>query len=164
MNVLILLAAAVIPMIIGAIWYNPKVLGSAWMAAAGVREEQLQEGNILVIFGLAFLFSFFLAFALFGDVVHQSSLYSLFVTQPEFEQEGSEMKAYFDNFMEQYGYLHRSFGHGIIHGIESAIIYALPFIGIIALFERRGWKYILIHFGYWLLSLALMGGVICQYA
>ncbi|MEL6988082.1 MAG: DUF1761 domain-containing protein [Bacteroidota bacterium] len=36
-------------------------------------------------------------------------------------------------------------------------------IGCISLFERRGWKYVLIHAGYWLLTLTLIGGVVCQF-
>ncbi|MEM1124806.1 MAG: DUF1761 domain-containing protein, partial [Bacteroidota bacterium] len=30
-----------------------------------------------------------------------------------------------------------------------------------ALFERRGWKYIWIHTGYWFITLALIGGLLC---
>jgi hypothetical protein len=32
------------------------------------------------------------------------------------------------------------------------------------LFERRSWKYIFINAGYWILTLTLMGGIICAYA
>jgi hypothetical protein len=41
---------------------------------------------------------------------------------------------------------------------------ALPIIGINALFERRGFKYIAINVGYWVVSMAIMGGIICQFA
>jgi hydrogenase maturation factor len=37
-------------------------------------------------------------------------------------------------------------------------------VGINALFERRGGKYILVHVGYWIVTLALIGGVVCQFA
>lgn len=33
-----------------------------------------------------------------------------------------------------------------------------------ALFERRGFKYIAIHTGYWLITLAIIGGLMCQFA
>jgi hypothetical protein len=39
----------------------------------------------------------------------------------------------------------------------------LPLIGINSLFERKSFKYIFIHTGYWIISLALMGGVLCQF-
>ncbi|HRN41812.1 MAG TPA: DUF1761 family protein [Vicingus sp.] len=32
------------------------------------------------------------------------------------------------------------------------------------MFERKGFKYIAINSGYWIITLGLMGGVICQFA
>jgi len=40
----------------------------------------------------------------------------------------------------------------------------LPVMGVNALFERKGFKYIAINVGFWTVSLALMGGIICQWA
>ena len=160
MNFPILLASALIPMVIGAIWYNPKVLGSAWMKASGVTEEQVQTGNMVLIFGLAYLLSFFLAFAINGLAVHQVGVFQLLGT----EAAGSEGHTFLTTFMEKYGDRHRSFGHGALHGGMGAILFALPLIGIISLFERRGWRYVMLHFGYWFIAMTLMGGVICQFA
>jgi len=160
MNFPILFASALIPILIGAVWYNPKVLGTAWMKASGVTEAQAQSGNMVLIFGLAFLFSFFLAFALYGLCVHQTGIGQLFGTAPE----GSAERAVLTDIMEKYGDRHRTFGHGALHGGIGAIVFALPLIGILALFERRGWKYVMIHFLYWFVSMTLMGGVICQFA
>lgn len=164
MNFPIFFAAALIPMVIGAIWYNPKVLGSPWMKASGVTEEQVRTGNMVLIFGLAYLFSFFLAFGLQFLVIHQAGFMGLFVADPAFAVEGSEMSTYVNNFMEKYGNRHRSFGHGALHGGMASIMFALPLVGILGLFERRGWRYVLLHFGYWFITLILMGGVICQFA
>jgi hypothetical protein len=52
MNWIAIAVSALLPLVVGAIWYNPKVLGKAWMQASGVTEEQVQTGNMLVIFGL----------------------------------------------------------------------------------------------------------------
>ncbi len=57
-NFLALLAAAVSALIIGAIWYNPKVFGTAWMKAADMTEEKMQGANMAKIFILAFIFAF----------------------------------------------------------------------------------------------------------
>jgi len=160
MNFPILFASALIPILIGAVWYNPKVLGTAWMKASGVTEAQAQSGNMTLIFGLAYLFSFFLAFGMNGLAVHQVGLFQLLGN----EAVGSEGHTFLTNFMEKYGDRHRSFGHGALHGGIAAILFALPLIGIVSLFERRGWKYVMIHFMYWFISLMLMGGVICQFA
>jgi len=40
---------------------------------------------------------------------------------------------------------------------------ALPIIAVSSLFERRSWKYIAIHGGYWVLSLGIMGGIISAF-
>ncbi len=160
MNFPILFAAALIPMVIGAIWYNPKVLGTPWMKAAGVTEEQVQTGNMALIFGLAYLFSFFLAFAIYGLSVHQTGIGQLFGTAPV----GSAEQVMLSDIMEKYADRHRTFGHGALHGGIGAIMFALPLIGILSLFERRGWRYVMLHFGYWFIAMTLMGGVICQFA
>ncbi|MGZ3933009.1 MAG: DUF1761 domain-containing protein, partial [Bacteroidia bacterium] len=82
MNIVAVLVAALIPMVLGFIWYNPKVLGKAWMEASGMTEEKAKNANMALVFGLSFLFSFFLAFALQFLVIHQSGVTSLFYKQP----------------------------------------------------------------------------------
>ena len=51
-----ILVAAVSALVVGFIWYNPKVFGNAWMEAAGLTEAQLKAGNMVKIF---FLLCFF---------------------------------------------------------------------------------------------------------
>jgi len=159
MNFSILFASALIPMVIGAVWYNV-IFKSAWMTASGMTEEKIKTGNAALILGLAYLFSFFLAFALYGLCVHQMGIGQLFGTAPA----GSEEQALLSDIMEKYGDRHRTFGHGALHGGIGAILFALPLIGILSLFERRGWRYVMLHFGYWFIAMTLMGGVICQFA
>jgi hypothetical protein len=156
MNFGIIALAAIIPLIIGAIWYNPKVLGSIWMKASGVTEEQIKKGNMALIFGLTYLLCLFLGMMITILVIHQNSVASLFVEDPTNSQ--------FLAFMELVKGSYRTFGHGAFHGVIDSLFFALPIIGIIALFERRGFKYIAIHVGYWMICMALMGGVICQFS
>ena len=42
MNWLAILVSALIPLIIGAIWYHPKVFGTAWMHATGITEAKIK--------------------------------------------------------------------------------------------------------------------------
>lgn len=163
MNFLAILGAALIPMLVGFIWYNPKVFGNAWMKVAGKTEEELAQGNMAVILGVSYLLSILLAFGLSGMTNHQSGVEQLFAMHPDFGQAGTETQNLFEAVMAQFGNTHRTFGHGVIHGVIASVIIALPLIAINALFERRGGKYIGIHFGYWLITLALMGGVVCQF-
>jgi len=150
--------AALIPMIIGATYYHPKVLGTAWMKSNGFTLESLEGGNMPLIMGTAYLLSFILVFGMTGAVIHQFSAFSLLV--PEVMEKGSAIQVDFADFMAKYGDRHRTFTHGMVHGFEKTIFVALPLIGIVSTFERRGWKYVLIHTGYWLITLMLVGGLL----
>ena len=159
-NAYMFLVAGLIPMIIGSIYYHPKVAGGVWMKTNGFTEETLKGGNMAVIFGLAYLFSVMIAFMMASMTIHQGGAFSMMY--PEVMESGSAAQVEFNALMEKYGENSRSFGHGALHGFFAAIFVVLPLVGIIALFERRGWKYVLIHFIYWLISLVLIGGVICS--
>lgn len=64
-------AAAFSSLVVGFIWYNPKVFGTIWMNETGMTEEKAQKGNMLKIFGLTFVYSLMLAFIMSALVVHQ---------------------------------------------------------------------------------------------
>jgi hypothetical protein len=162
-NFLILLAAALVPMVMGFIWYNPKVLGKAWMDAAGITEDKMKGANMPVIFGVSFLLSFFLAFAIQFIVIHQWGVFSA-TAVAENTGPTSQVGMDFANFMEKYGHNFRTFKHGALHGTIAGITIALPILGTNALFERKGFKYIMINVGYWTITMALMGGIICQFS
>ncbi len=153
MNLIAIAVAAIVPLVVGALWYNPSLLGTAWMKASGVTEDQLKTGNMAVIFGVSLLLSFLLAFTVNGMVVHQVSAQQLAYSNPDSET--------FKAFMEEFGNVHRSFGHGALHGAIGALFFVLPVLGINALFERKGFKYILINVGYWTITLAIMGAIVC---
>jgi hypothetical protein len=44
-----------IPMVIGYVWYHPKVLGGPWMKSLGFTEDSLKQGNMGLIFGVSVL-------------------------------------------------------------------------------------------------------------
>ena len=164
-NFVIVLIAALVPMLIGFIWYNPKVLGNAWMNAAEVSPDKMKGANMAVIFGLSFLFSFLLAFEMQFLVIHQFSVYSMLnhyidVRNPQYSV---DVVNYVNDMMVKYGDEFRTFRHGALHGTIAGILLVLPVIGINALFERKSFKYIAINVGYWIISMALMGGLICAY-
>jgi len=160
---LVLFLAALIPLIVGSVYYNPKVFGTAWIKNSGKTEEQLREGNMPVIFLCTYLLGLFVAGGLMPMTNHQYGILQLMVMHPDFETVGTATHNLYQTVMDQFGDTHRSFGHGAVHGVFAAVLLALPFIGVNALFERRGGKYIFLHFGYWVVTLALMGGVICAF-
>ena len=155
MNFLAILAAAISALVVGFIWYNPKVFGNAWMQAAGITEDQIKGGNMAKIFALALLFSFMLAFLMTTIVIHQNGAKSLMGGDP------SKALPSYAAFMADYGDTFRTYKHGALHGFISGIFLALPIIGINALFERKSAKYIFINSGYWIVTLTIMGAIIC---
>jgi len=153
-NPIAIVLAALSAMVVGFIWYNPKVFGTAWMHAAGMTEAQLKTGNMFKIFGLALLFAFMLAASMPNLVVHQMGVYSLVQGElgvlPEYHA-----------FLDVYGDAFRTFKHGVLHGVLSGIFIALPILGTNAVFEHKSAKYIFINAGYWIITLGIMGGIIC---
>lgn len=147
--------AAIAALVIGFIWYNPKVFGNAWMKASGMTEEKIKSGNMAVIFGFALLFAVLLASLLMQFTNHQWGAFGMVGGEPETAKESFEV------FMADYGTAFRTFKHGALHGTLFGIFGALPIIGTNALFERKSAKYIFINSGYWIVTLAVMGAILC---
>ena len=55
LNYLAILLAALSTFILGGLWYSPAVFGKAWMKENGFTEEDMKKGNMIKIFGLAFV-------------------------------------------------------------------------------------------------------------
>lgn len=150
--------AAVAALVIGAIWYNPKIgFGNVWMQASGMTEEKMKSGKIAVIFGLSLVFAALLSVLLMQFTNHQWGAIGMVGGAPELA------KPSFDVFMADYGDAFRTFKHGALHGSMFGVLGALPIIGTIALFERKSAKYILVNSSYWIVTLAIMGGILCAW-
>ncbi|GAA4967789.1 DUF1761 domain-containing protein [Algibacter aquimarinus] len=150
-----ILVAAVSALVVGFIWYNPKVFGNAWMKEAGMTEEKIKSGNMAKIFIMAFIFAFLLAMTMMQLTIHQTGALSLIGGDP------SVALPSYDAFMADYGDAFRSYKHGALHGVLAGVFIALPIIGTNALFERKSAKYIFINAGYWIVTLGVMGTIIC---
>lgn len=164
LNWLAIAGSTLVPLLVGAIWYNSKVFGVAWMNASGLTEEKLKGANMGKIFGLTLLFSFFLSFALLSIVIHQVHMYSILANETGLDDPNTEPGKWLADFNARFGGNFRTFKHGVFHGVLSSLLFVMPVFAINAMFERKGFKYIAINVGYWLVSLALMGGIICQWA
>ncbi len=162
-NFYILFLAALIPLIVGFIWYSKPLFANAWMKAARVTEGDLNKGNFVLILVLTYVLSLMLSFPMMSLTIHQMSIYSVVANDPALLDPNSELSLYVAEFRKKYGSNYRTFKHGAFHGVMASLFVALPLIGIVALFERRGFKYIAIHVGYWMITLALMGGVLCAF-
>lgn len=161
-NYLYLALAALVPMVMGFIWYGP-LFGKAWMKQMGFTEESLKGGNMVLIFILSYVFSFMLAFFLQFLVVHQLGAFSSMMGSGATELT-SEAAADYQGFLAKYGANYRSFKHGLLHGALTGVFLILPVLATQAMFERKTFKYIAINAGYWIICLGIMGGIVCQWA
>lgn len=159
LNPLIVAIAALIPLVVGFIWYNPKTFGNAWMQAADMNEDKMKGANMGLIFGLSYVFSFLIGTVITMMVIHQNHVFSVFMDMEGYDELLSK-------FMPdgEYGQNFRTFKHGAAHGVLTGLFFVMPIMATNALFERKGFKYIAINAGYWIVSMALMGGVICQFS
>ena len=157
LNPLAMLVAAISALVVGFVWYNPKVFGNAWMEASGMTDEKIKGRNMAKIFGLALLFALMLSTALPGVVIHQMGAFSLMGGDP-----AAALPSY-EVFVADYSDAFRTFKHGVLHGVMMGVFVALPILGTNALFERKSAKYIFINSGYWIVTLGLMGGIICAW-
>ncbi len=115
----------------GFIYYHPKVFGKVWMDSLGLKEEDLKKGNMGVILGISLVMSILLSMFLLVNV------------------DGPGQEGAFD-----------SFKHGAFHGVLIGIMVAMPVLVTNGLFERKNLKNLAINTVNWVITLALMAGVI----
>ena len=155
MNFMAILVAALATLLVGMFWYSEMAFGKMWMRETGITKDDAKKTNMMKIFGMTFVFSLLLAFMMQVLVIHQFGALGMI------GGETSNALPSYTNFMADYGIAFRTFKHGALHGFMSGIFIALPIIGINSLFASRSWKYILIHAGYWTVTLTVMGAIIC---
>ena len=155
MNFIAVLVAAASTLVVGAVWYSPMLFANVWMKESGLTEEQLKKGNMLKIFGLTFIFSIMIAMIMQILTIHQFGPLGMIGGDP------TQALPSFNAFMSDYGTAFRTFKHGALHGFMSGLFLAFPLIAINGLFEHKSWKYIFINAGYWIVSMTIMGAIVC---
>jgi hypothetical protein len=155
-NFLAIAVAALVTLVVGFIWYHPKVFGTVWMNATGLTEDDLKKGSMLKIFGLTIILSLMMTMVVMSIAIHQTGAYGMIGGMVDGETLPS-----FQVFMDDYGTKFRTFKHGALHGLIAGLFFALPINAINGLYERKSAKYIFVNAGYWIVSLTIMGAIIC---
>ncbi|MBK6860536.1 MAG: DUF1761 domain-containing protein [Saprospiraceae bacterium] len=136
LNMMAIGVASLIPMIMGFIYYHPKVMGNAWMNANGFSQESLGNGPKPIWYLVALVLSFLFAVK-----------FAVEVTGP-----GQDVAPD--------GHSYVTFQHGMAHGIVNTIMIILPIFGTLSIFEKRSWTWAFINVGYWGLCLIIMQGIL----
>jgi hypothetical protein len=131
-NWLSMVLATIMPLLIGLVYYHPALFGKTWMDSIGQAGRQHSRSHRVIAIAVALVFCFFLSFFLLN-----------------FNNGGINQEGDFDTFK-----------HGAWHGAFIAITTAAPIIVINGLFGHRSWKSMLINLLYWVITLALMGGLL----
>ncbi len=157
-NFLILAASAFIPFTLGYFWFSEKLFGGAyWDQIAQVPEEKHGPAKMGLLFS-SLILNFFAAFGIYCLTVHASGVFGLMGGDAEAMKVGTA-----GAFMAEHGQNFLTFKHGLVHGIQATLVMVLPAYGYVTIFEKKGWNYLLVNLGYWLIALSLMGGVISQW-
>ena len=154
-NFYAVLVSSLVTLLVGAIWYNPKVFGTIWMKETGMTEEKAKQSNMAKVFGLTIFYSLLLSLLMPALVIHQMGALGMIGGDPALA------KPSYTAFLADYGDAFRTFKHGALHGFMSGLFLALPITAINSLFEQKSWRYILINAGYWIVSMTIMGAIIC---
>ena len=107
------------------------LFGNAWMDSIGMTEEKAKEANMGIVMGISLVMAFLISFFLLN----------------------------FCNGVGQEGEFD-SFKHGAAHGLILGGFLVGPIFITNGLFEQKSWKNMLINALYWLITLALMGGIL----
>ena len=124
--------ATITPMLIGLIYYHDKLFGKALIGSSSSADNITKKPNRMIVCIISILPSFMLSFFLL--VFNNSGI----------DQEGD-----FDTFQ-----------HGVWHGVFIAVTTVTPIVVTNAFFNRKNWKYVIISIFYWIITLALMGGML----
>lgn len=138
-NILALIVAALVPNIVGALYYGP-IFGTTWLKSFGRTKEEMEVGNQAFAYMgailLAFIVAFFLNFILQG--VHK-----------EVGPNGELVTASFNTFK-----------HGAFHAFFICFGFVVPAIVSLGLFHKAKAMNILLNCGFWLICFTIMGGII----
>ena len=157
LNFIAIIVAALVPLVLGFVWYGPMLFQKAWMRESGMTEEKIKGGNMAVIFGISLLLSVLLAFFAQFLVIHQMGALGMIGGDTT-----TALPSY-DAFMADYGSAFRTFKHGALHGFMAGLFFVFPIMATNGLFERKSWKLTFINAGYWTVCLMIMGGIVCAW-
>lgn len=138
-NYLAIAVAAIVPSILGAIYYGP-LFEKQWLSGLGKTKEEMVPDNMGLTYGLALLMALFVSMMLKLNIE---------LTHKEVSDAGEMV----------YGSFH-TFQHGALHGAMTAAFLVVPILISFSLFHKMSGKSIILNSVFWILCFAVMGGVL----
>lgn len=138
-NWLAILAAALVPTVIGMLFYGP-LFEKQWLSSLGKTKAEMEPSNPGLTYGLAMFMAFVAALGMKMtiELVHKDL--------------NSAGELVFGSF--------HTFGHGAIHGLGLALTLVVPIVVSLSLFQKNSGKNIILNVVFWIICFMLMGGIL----
>jgi hypothetical protein len=131
--------AVVAQMVIGFIWFHPKVMGTMWSKASGISLEDMKPKNPGMVYGLTILYTVLFTMFIMTNV-----------TGP-----GQDVAPD--------GHSYHTFQHGVVHALILTGFVILPVLGTPALYEGKTKGWMIVQVGYWLVRLIVAAGILSMW-
>lgn len=164
MNYAAIAVASIVPLTVGAIWYNKNVFGKIIAQESGNANKQ---GHPAMVYGITLALSILLAVVVDELATHDAfvkgALY--YVTDRTMVPEpGTEAARWLDYYNTTLAPDNHTAKHGAFHGLFIVgICIALPIIATNALFEGKKFKYIAVNAGYWIVCVTIMAAILAAW-
>ena len=139
LNYLAIAVAAIVPSILGALYYGP-LFGKQWLSSLGKTEAEMVPNNAGLTYGLALLMAGIVSFILKLNIE---------LTHKEVSDAGELA----------FGSFH-TFQHGALHGAMTGAMLVVPVLISFSLFHKMSGKNIMLNSIFWILCFAVMGGIL----
>ena len=123
-NLLVLALSALIPLVVGSLWYSPLLFAKSWQAATGLTEEKAKSGNMAVSMAVLYVCSFFISTAVMVSVIHQFGFNSMLqdaAGKAGLADANSALHSTVATIWHGYGHAFRTYRHGAFHGAILAM-------------------------------------------
>lgn len=156
-NIIVILASALIPFVIATIWFHKNIFGGEnWHNMADMSKEKSATPVKPIKLFLSNVLNIFIAFGMYFSCIHESGVFGMVGGDADLAKSGTAAA-----FLAEYGGHFHTWTHGLAHGSGATILYVLPILGYVVIFEKKSAKYFWVYLGYWLITLILMSIVIC---
>jgi len=155
-NAIVILGAALIPFLLAYIWFHPSVFGGEkWHTMSDMSVEKAASPVKPFKLLLSIVLNAFMSFGIYIATIHESGIFGMVGGNTELMKTGTAAA-----FLAEYGGQYHTFQHGLAHGLAVTLLYVLPVLGYVVIFEKKSAKYFWVYLSYWWASLTLMSIVI----
>jgi len=156
-NVLVILASALIPFIVAIVWFHKSLFGGEkWHAMSDMSAEKAASPVSPIKLLLSIVLNAFIAFGMYILTIHEAGVFGMVGGDTELMKTGTAAA-----FLEEYGGVYHTFQHGLAHGLAATLLFVLPVLGYVVIFEKKSVKYFWVYLGYWYICLTIISVVMC---